>query len=656
MSIRDDAPRVYSYVRFSTPEQAMGDSERRQLEAAKKWADRTSRRLDDSLTPDRGLSGYRGAHRTKGSLGKFLKSVKEGRIPPGSVLLVENLDRLGREGPSKTLRKTIFELWDKGITLQTFSPEEAYPPGCENDPKFIVLILYLQRAWEDSKRKSDLAKSNWAQKQRKARDERHIVTGSVPAWVEVEYDHTDPQRPRAVGRKLIPDAADAVRLIFDLKVKGLGYGTIERKLNAEAAWKPPLKKGGGRPRKDGTPAVRQLTRGWRISYIKKILVNRAVLGEYQPFVETDKGRVPVGDPIPGYFPAVVKPEVFHAVQTVLTANRGKGGRTAKAANLLAHVAKCAYCGGPMAFCDRGAKGDRWLICDNGRRGVHDEGSGEPLCRRHSMKYAECEQLILDGCHDLKPERVLPDPDEHARTCENLRQRIHGKSAELSSIDRQSSNLTDQIARTDEPAIRDRYEAKLKELNERLKVLKDEKDDAEAELSKIEGGVQSFAAWQRNFRTLKKALKGGDVELRVKLRTHLRELIDKIEVFASGGQRYEPFLKDDTGDGEPLYYFGGDHDHPIPQSQAEPFIAYVNGRLATREGRFIRVYFKTLPELPFDLAPEGSLAEGLQLTRPDLDVVDAWDVIAPTLKRLWHDYESDRAAKRRIRQPVQEIRS
>ncbi len=34
------APRVYSYTRFSTPEQAQGDSRRRQTEGAQKWTER----------------------------------------------------------------------------------------------------------------------------------------------------------------------------------------------------------------------------------------------------------------------------------------------------------------------------------------------------------------------------------------------------------------------------------------------------------------------------------------------------------------------------------------------------------------------------------------------------------------------------------------
>jgi hypothetical protein len=51
--------RVYSYTRFSTPEQAQGDSYRRQTEAAAKWAKQRGLILDDALSFfDEGVSAY----------------------------------------------------------------------------------------------------------------------------------------------------------------------------------------------------------------------------------------------------------------------------------------------------------------------------------------------------------------------------------------------------------------------------------------------------------------------------------------------------------------------------------------------------------------------------------------------------------------------
>src|SRR6516225_502903 len=66
--------RAYSYIRFSTPEQAKGHSLQRQAEAAQAWAAQHKVKLDDELTfEDRGVSGFTGANRETGALGVFLE-------------------------------------------------------------------------------------------------------------------------------------------------------------------------------------------------------------------------------------------------------------------------------------------------------------------------------------------------------------------------------------------------------------------------------------------------------------------------------------------------------------------------------------------------------------------------------------------------------
>ena len=90
--------KAYSYIRFSTPEQEKGDSLRRQIEQSETYAQTHGLTLDDSLRlTDRGLSAFHGIHRTKGALGEFHRLVEQGEIEPGSVLLVESLDRLLRD-------------------------------------------------------------------------------------------------------------------------------------------------------------------------------------------------------------------------------------------------------------------------------------------------------------------------------------------------------------------------------------------------------------------------------------------------------------------------------------------------------------------------------------------------------------------------------
>ncbi len=84
---------AYSYVRFSSRKQAKGDSLKRQEEMAEAWCKENGYRLDDSLKPDKGVSGFKGRNATKGNLAFFLREIEDGLIPKGSVLIIESPDR-----------------------------------------------------------------------------------------------------------------------------------------------------------------------------------------------------------------------------------------------------------------------------------------------------------------------------------------------------------------------------------------------------------------------------------------------------------------------------------------------------------------------------------------------------------------------------------
>src|SRR5262245_49657866 len=90
--------RAYSYLRISDPKQARGDGLDRQEGFAERICAQNKWCLDDSLRfVDRGKSGFHGDNRLTGALGQFLAAVRSKRIAEGSVLIVENLDRLSRE-------------------------------------------------------------------------------------------------------------------------------------------------------------------------------------------------------------------------------------------------------------------------------------------------------------------------------------------------------------------------------------------------------------------------------------------------------------------------------------------------------------------------------------------------------------------------------
>ena len=108
--------KAYSYLRFSSPEQAKGASRARQIEAAAKWAAERDLVLDEELR-DEGVSAFKGRHRSSTSaLGGFVARVDRGEVAEGSHLIVESLDRLSREEVLDALA-LFLGLISKGITI-----------------------------------------------------------------------------------------------------------------------------------------------------------------------------------------------------------------------------------------------------------------------------------------------------------------------------------------------------------------------------------------------------------------------------------------------------------------------------------------------------------------------------------------------------------
>lgn len=654
--------RVYSYIRFSTTAQGDEgrDSERRQTE----WRDRfmaahSDYVLDDTLYADRGVSGYSGKHRNE-ALGQFLGQVEAGRVPAGSILLVENIDRLTR------LETT--EAWDlvagiikRGVAVQT--QIARYDQEALNSGTVHGLMAEMQRAHHESKRKSEMMRASRARARDQARSEGRVTTAMCPAWLQTCDASGATAAPGggpvpakdAAGFLPIPEAADTVRWIFQMRAEGLSQRHIERSLNAEATWQRP--------------------NGWRTSYIKKILSNPAVIGEYQPYTTGQDGtRRADGPPIQGYYPRVVEPELYHTVQKLLEANRGKGGRVGKKRNIFTHVAECGYCGGSMTFTDKGNPAWRYLVCDKAARGVG--------CNYQPVRYAEVLEVVLEGCVHLRPEQVLPDKDEHAAEAAALRDRLSGVTAELHDNERERDNFLDQIGRTDDRKLRDLYEGRIALNTERTSELEAARDKAERELAMLEHGPRSTEEWQRGVAALIDAIKPDDaVETRAKLATHLRSLIDSVQIFPLGfkaagdprknlhmetGVLVKPSERVKAKGNRPrgkrgqLYRFSDgrvrrtkvhrwwDPDvdtvrevlddawselaTPKPGKRRwARFASYVLARRMSKEGRFYRVKFKTGERA--DLVPAGSLATGWSRLK-----TSGIEQVLPDIGSLWQDFQ------------------
>ena len=124
--VRPEATRAYSYVRFSTPQQAAGASLQRQTEKAAKYALEHGLELDTEMDmTDFGVSAFRGKNVRTGALRGFLEAVEREYVPRGSYLLIENMDRMSRDGIIAS--QGLFSLLiSSGINIVTLTDQEVY--------------------------------------------------------------------------------------------------------------------------------------------------------------------------------------------------------------------------------------------------------------------------------------------------------------------------------------------------------------------------------------------------------------------------------------------------------------------------------------------------------------------------------------------------
>jgi DNA invertase Pin-like site-specific DNA recombinase len=368
---------AYSYVRFSTPDQAKGDSLRRQTEAAEEWCKRNDITLDTSTTlHDLGKSAFTGRHREnpdRNALACFLKLVERGRIPKGSFLIVEALDRLTREHLRAAV--TLFlNLLESGISIVTTKPERVFKHDSDDMVDIIIAVVELCRGHGESKLKSERCQAAWGQRKKRARENGEVYTRRLPGWVEVR------------GGKLvaIPEHAATIERIFSLTAAGYGRQRIVRLFTQEKV------KTFGRSGK------------WSYIYLSSILKDRRVLGEFQPRL---KNGQPDGDVITGYYPAIVTEADWEVARMRVNGRKQEQGRTTKYIDLFAGLLKS------------GLDGDKYRTCT--RNGNRVYLNAEAIAGRGTMlsfPSETFERAILTCLKEQDPHEILngdSKPDETA---------------------------------------------------------------------------------------------------------------------------------------------------------------------------------------------------------------------------------------------------
>jgi DNA invertase Pin-like site-specific DNA recombinase len=333
--------RAYSYVRFSSPEQAKGDSLRRQTEAAERWCAANGAKLDDTLRlRDLGVSAFKGTNAETGALAAFRDALERGRVPKGSVLLIENLDRLSRQSARKGVR-ILEEIVENGCDVVTLMDNKRYTAASLDSFDFMYAVLTLMRGNEESKTKAARSLANWAQKYKTAA-KHTALTRQVPAWIQVD--------PKTRRTSLIPERAEIVRRIVDLTLKGFGALRIARTFNEEKVpvWTERSSRAGK-------------SRGiWHESYIQRIQRHPALIGNHAP----RKGSAMHGHTVPDVYPAVIDRDTWRKLESLVASKVGRprtGGRV-KTNNAFGRLTRCGYCGSTVTCVGADRHGRLYLRC------------------------------------------------------------------------------------------------------------------------------------------------------------------------------------------------------------------------------------------------------------------------------------------------------
>lgn len=343
--------KAYSYIRFSSPEQAKGDSYRRQREAAEQYCDANGLELvssRDYLFFDKGRSAFRAKHLDDtGELARFLAYVEDGTVPSGSTLIVESLDRLSRERVKDALPRFL-DLLNKGIRVYTSADGKLYTSDY-NELDLIISIVHMSRAHSESSLKGERVSKAWKNKQALARSEKKPLGRACPYWLIYSDGQYQP----------LEDRVAVVKRIFELAIEGYGHRAIAKILNEESI-----------PVFGSTR--RNVSGKWGSSSTCKILSNRALLGEYQPTGLVDGLRKPLGEPVADFFPAVITEVEFYSAQASrVSRNVSKATKNTKNFNIWQGIAKCGRCQGPLHLLNKGTppKGGKYLRCYNSAKGV-----------------------------------------------------------------------------------------------------------------------------------------------------------------------------------------------------------------------------------------------------------------------------------------------
>lgn len=485
-------PKIYSYIRFSSTNQKKGSSLVRQTEQIEAYAKRKKMLLDDTYEfQDLGVSAYKGDNALFGKLSIFLDLCKKGKIAKGSILALEQIDRLSRQKWDDSFSKIAIPILQAGVTIYSFYDEKEY-----SDPKdynsMSQLMASLHHAHQYSLRLSNRRKDTNIRR----RNENRPLTSLCPLWMKMKNDKT--------GFELIQSKADIVKKIVKYSLQGFGDTQICQKLN------------------EGQVPTISGFKNWQNSYISKILTHPALIGEYHPKEIVDgKSKLIKDGAMIGYYPSVITAKEWLLLQSIrkerATKQRGRTGTSV--ANLFTGILFDARDGMPLQRLVK-AKSMSRLISSSFRNGLSHKKfiltfPYEPF--ENTLLYFLANEVQLNELY----------VDNHTDSVEDKTEIL---TLELADIETRISIINEEIINGVNP----RYCVKL------LETLGTKKTEKESEIT----NERNKQSWNENCATelsdlkalvsIKKHLSLSD--LRTKIKSKIKRLVESIHVLFIGKKK------------------------------------------------------------------------------------------------------------------------
>jgi len=311
-------PKAILYSRFSSSQQAVGDSLRRQEELAFKFCESEGLELIETFQ-DLGFSGWK-THVKREGLEALLRGVENGSIPTGTWLLVEATDRLSRQGWNH-VTDLVKALVKTGCVFVTLDNKQIYNNSNIQDlMSALPLMISADLAYKESQRKSSLLRAVKTNK----RSER-VIQGNQPFWITVKD-----------GKPVLNDKAPLARRIVDLSLEGMRPLAIVRQFNTEGLVSPKGKE-------------------WHVAVIRSILRNTILYG-CKTYFESRDGAYKSVEPVAGLYPKICTLEEFERI----TIKKKKEDSSYNTGGTFSNLLKC-QCGRPLVSKQKRGD-DHYKVC------------------------------------------------------------------------------------------------------------------------------------------------------------------------------------------------------------------------------------------------------------------------------------------------------